>query len=146
MEGMPSFPDALLRRVQGSWVPSKVTDVARRLHQHDPNLTLVVRINRRSKLPECYDLFERDRHGQQHWVSRWGLNEVDRILNDVLVADRTTADFQPVAKRLEAAYDAKLQKAQSEGTDLMMEFADRVDGVKRELESEPKTFFGQYGK
>lgn len=144
MQASNAFAGSILRPVMGGWMDSRIPEIAKRLHEMSGGkLTLVVRCDQRSGRAQCYDLFE-SVQGADHWVTRWSLDQADQIIVDVLRSDRLAPGHVPVANSMRASHDRKRQAAIDEATDLTLEFADRVEGVKRDMEGR-KDFHGQTG-
>lgn len=142
--GHPDFPGAMLVPIGAGWVPLRLKEIARQVHQHDPNLTLEVRCDAKTQKPLCIDLFERDRNGTEHWVTRWSMEEMDRIIPDIHRSDRLAPGHESVTVGMRKTNEAKQAAAIAEGVDVLGEFYERVEGVKRDMAGE-KTFHGQTG-
>lgn len=111
---------------------SRIPDIAKAIHAlSGGSLTLVVRCDRRTGQQLCYDLFERDKYGQQHWVTRWALDEVGRILNDVRMSDRRAPGHESVADRIRAQHDARIREKERERDELAQEVGDLIDHAWR---------------
>lgn len=127
---LPVFPNAVLRPVGEGLVDSRVPDIARAIHVlSGGSLTLVVRCDKRSGVQQCYDLFERDKYGRQHWVTRWSLDEVDRILEDVRASDRRAHGHVPVAQRVRDQHEARVRQKQAERDDVAGEIGERIESA-----------------
>lgn len=125
---LPVFPGVVLRPVDGGLVNSRIPDIAKALHVlSGGTLTLVVRCNKRTGVQECYDLFETDKHGEMHWVTRWGLDEVDRILEDVRQSDRRSPGHVPVSDRIRSQHDARIRAKEAERDELAQEVGELID-------------------
>lgn len=145
LSGAHDFPGELMIPVKGgAWVPDKLKLIAAQVHMRYPELILQVRCNRASGRPVGIDLFEKCRDGMERWVTRWSMSELDNIIPDIMRSDREAPGHVPVGQLVRDNHDRMFAKAAREGDDLIGEFADRVEGVKRYLNG-TNTFHGQAG-
>jgi hypothetical protein len=128
--------------IRGGWLDSRIPDIAKRLRERDPNLSITARCSKDGTV-QAYEAWWKDPNGKESRVASWGPHEVDRILHDVALMDAAVAGHVPAIDRIEAK-EAKMQKdASDKFLDTYNAMIEHWARLERDI-GEGKHFFPMY--
>jgi hypothetical protein len=129
----------MLVPIQGTWIDSRIPQIARRLQERDPSLEI-----RAFCGPKRSRILQYEVWWKNQFVARFLPHEVDMIEQEMAMLDRNTPGHVETIDKLERQDAERERDASRKFEDVYMAMLEHYTRLETELE-DGKTFHGQAG-